>query len=76
MCSPSPAGAGGQPLYTSVIPPSIAWVLWWRSLPGLVPAGLTMAILDAKARSEEEWLRAGSSKLMIAVGEWKKRKPA
>jgi len=47
-----------HPLYTGVILLSFAWALWWRSLPGLVPAGLTMAFLDAKARSEEERLRA------------------
>ena len=47
-----------HPLYTSVILLSFAWVLWWRSLPGLVPAGLTVVFLDAKARSEEERLRA------------------
>ena len=47
-----------HPLYTCVILLSFAWALWWRSLPGLVPAGLTMAFLDAKARAEEERLRA------------------
>jgi protein-S-isoprenylcysteine O-methyltransferase Ste14 len=47
-----------HPLYTSVILLSFAWALWWRSLPGLVPAGLTVVFLDAKARSEEERLRA------------------
>ncbi len=47
-----------HPLYTSVILLCFAWALWWRSLPGLVPAGLTVVFLDAKARSEEERLRA------------------
>jgi protein-S-isoprenylcysteine O-methyltransferase Ste14 len=47
-----------HPLYASVILLSFAWALWWRSLPGLVAAGLTVVFLDAKARSEEERLRA------------------
>jgi protein-S-isoprenylcysteine O-methyltransferase Ste14 len=47
-----------HPLYTSVILLSFAWVLWWRSLPGLLPAGLTVVFLDAKARTEEERLQA------------------
>jgi len=47
-----------HPLYTSVILLSFAWALWWRSLPGLVSAATTVIFLDAKARSEEERLRA------------------
>lgn len=45
-----------HPLYSSVILLSLAWALWWRSIPGLVPALMTVGFLDAKARHEERLL--------------------
>jgi protein-S-isoprenylcysteine O-methyltransferase Ste14 len=47
-----------HPLYASVILLSFAWALWWRSVPGLGLALVSFVFLDAKARSEEERLRA------------------
>ena len=36
---------------------SLAWALWWRSVPGLALALATFVFLDAKARHEELRLR-------------------
>ena len=45
-----------HPIYTSVILLFFAWALWWRSLPGLTLAFVTLGFLDAKARHEERRL--------------------
>lgn len=45
-----------HPIYTSVILLFLAWALWWRSIPGLALALVTIGFLDAKARHEERRL--------------------
>jgi len=47
-----------HPLYTSVILISLAWALWWRSIPGLGLAVAMLVFLDAKSRHEERRLRS------------------
>jgi protein-S-isoprenylcysteine O-methyltransferase Ste14 len=36
---------------------SLAWALWWRSIPGLGLAAAMFVFLDAKARHEERRLQ-------------------
>lgn len=46
-----------HPLYLSLIALSFGWALLWRSLGAGVLAIVQAALLDAKARREEQWLR-------------------
>ena len=46
-----------HPLYLSLIALSFGWALLWRSCGAGVLAIIQAALLDAKARSEEHWLR-------------------
>ena len=46
-----------HPLYLSVIVLGFAWALLWRSWPALALAVAQVPFFDAKARSEEHWLR-------------------
>ena len=46
-----------HPLYLSVIVLVLAWALLWRSWPALALAVAQVPFFDAKARSEERWLR-------------------
>jgi protein-S-isoprenylcysteine O-methyltransferase Ste14 len=46
-----------HPLYTAVFCGSVGWALVWRSWPALVAALALAPLFDAKARTEERWLR-------------------
>jgi protein-S-isoprenylcysteine O-methyltransferase Ste14 len=47
-----------HPLYTSVILLSLGWALVWGSAPAFIVALAMIPFLYAKARREEQWLRA------------------
>jgi protein-S-isoprenylcysteine O-methyltransferase Ste14 len=47
-----------HPLYTSLILATVGWAVIWSSGSALATAVGLAALLDAKARLEERWLRA------------------
>ncbi len=47
-----------HPIYLSVLLAACGWALWRHSLPGLGLCALLLLFFDAKARHEEQWLRA------------------
>jgi protein-S-isoprenylcysteine O-methyltransferase Ste14 len=47
-----------HPLYTSVILISLGWALVWGSAPAFIVALSMIPFFHAKARREEQWLRA------------------
>lgn len=51
-------GVVRHPLYSSLIALSLGWACLWASGGGTVLALVQAALLDAKARREERWLRA------------------
>jgi protein-S-isoprenylcysteine O-methyltransferase Ste14 len=46
-----------HPLYASVFLGSLSWALLWSSLPALISSLVLLVFFDAKARTEERWLR-------------------
>lgn len=50
-------GVVRHPLYSSLIFIAFGWGLLWRSWPALLTAFALAVLLDAKARTEERWLR-------------------